>query len=259
MKLNILVNSNSTSEDFLNAQVGHAIAEHRKGRAVILTRSNLKRLFGVSFSAILDVNGTYRLANLENAMAGLDKALARNLRRNVESLTISDHEIFGPSSESIQLGEVFPHAVRRLAAFSPNWVTAAPDFYIGLTNYADFFAREHQDLLLKNRWRPMGRKDRADMAKMVRRWPDVISELHSNFPNSEITVWRNETFNGVLPTLLADILNVDDVMISAGHANGQSPDAPRSDRCDRTGVKRASRARRVQKLPGSGKFRKRRL
>jgi len=63
--------------------------------------------------------------------------------------------------------------------------------FLGLRNYADFFASRWVQHVKRNRYRPFPITE-----PLSRRWPDLLRELAEMFPNSPITVWDYAHYAG---------------------------------------------------------------
>jgi len=139
-----------------------------------------------------------RMAEVQARTAGLLETLPPGALGQTRSrLLVSEENILGTPRLMLRHATLYPGLRARLGALPAAWNGTETEVFLSIRDYAGFFASCHSTIAQQGVWVPFGAPQRADLARMPRRWPDVVADIRAALPRARLTVWRYEDLHDV--------------------------------------------------------------
>lgn len=139
---------------------------------------------------------SFRRAGASRRLAALDQGRNR--------LVISDENSLGLCPELFQRELLYPTAYRRMAIWRRLAAQREALIYLCIRNYGAFFSSAYVQTI---RNKPIVAPDSdslASLARMPRRWGDIIQDIRCALPGARLRVWTFEDHFALLPDLLQE-------------------------------------------------------
>jgi hypothetical protein len=107
-------------------------------------------------------------------------------------LLLSEENILGTPRLTLRHRTLYPGLIARLGALPAAWDMDQTRIFLSVRDYAGFFASCHSTVAQQGVWLPFGARERAALARLPRRWPDVVADIRATIPEARVTVWRYE-------------------------------------------------------------------
>jgi hypothetical protein len=134
-----------------------------------------------------------RVAQVQGRTARLlDTLVPAALGARRSRLLVSEENIIGTPRLMLRHAALYPGLTARLGALPADWDMAGTHVFLSIRDYAGFFASCHSTVAQQGVWVPFGAEERAALARMPRRWPDVVADIRATLPAARLTVWRYE-------------------------------------------------------------------
>ncbi len=136
--------------------------------------------------------------------SGAARRLAR-LDRGAERLVISDENSLGRCAEIFEQNCIYPTAGRQLMIWRRLAAKRPTTVYLGVREYGAFFSGAYiQSIRGAQAYRP-DESDRAALARLPRRWPDIVADVRQALPGAHLRVWAFEDYPALSHHLLAEM------------------------------------------------------
>lgn len=118
------------------------------------------------------------------------------LSRDVDRVILSDENLAGHCGHCVKQGKLYHWRDLLFQAMAAQFPYPVSEVYLGVRNYADFFASAYVEYLRS----VSGRKfvDETQMRKRLLAnmpsWTKTVDAVHRFFPDAKVTVWRYEDF-----------------------------------------------------------------
>lgn len=112
-------------------------------------------------------------------------------------LLVSEENILGTPRLMLRHAALYPGLRARLGALPAAWNAPETEVFLSIRDYAGFFASCHSTIAQQGVWVPFGDRERAALARMPRRWPDVVADIRAVLPRARLTIWRYEDLHDV--------------------------------------------------------------
>lgn len=139
---------------------------------------------------------SFRRAGASRRLAALDQGRDR--------LVISDENSLGLCPELFQRELLYPTAYRRMAIWRRLAAQRETLVYVCVRNYAAFFSSAYVQTIRNKPIHAPDADSLAAIAKMPRRWGDVIGDIRRALPGARLRVWAFEDHFALLPALLQE-------------------------------------------------------
>ncbi len=134
-----------------------------------------------------------RIAQVQGRTASLLETLVPGaLGERRSRLLVSEENILGTPRLMLRHAALYPGLTARLGALPADWDMADTHIFLSIRDYAGFFASCHSTVAQQGVWVPFGAQERTALARMPRRWPDVVADIRATLPAARLTVWRYE-------------------------------------------------------------------
>jgi len=140
---------------------------------------------------------SFRRAGASRRLAALDQGWDR--------LVISDENSLGLCPELFQRELLYPTAFRRLTIWRRLAAQRETMVYVCVRNYAAFFSSAYVQTIRNRAIIAPDADSLAALARMPRRWGDVVHDIRRALPRARLRVWAFEDHFALLPALLQEI------------------------------------------------------
>jgi len=121
---------------------------------------------------------------------------------SIHRVLISEENILGSSRLNLRRACLYPALPARLACLPDAWGQRDAEIFLGLRDYASFFASCQSTVALLGDWMDLGLARQERIAALPRRWPDILAEIRARYPEAVIHVWRHEDVERIGATLV---------------------------------------------------------
>lgn len=154
--------------------------------------SELRGVEGLIFPTPRDVRDRLAAPLQRQSAATLRRVVDASVPERAKRVLVSEENILGSPRLNIRRAKLYPALIDRLACLPPEWNTDSLEVYLAIRDYAGFFASCHSTIASQGDWMPLGPDKQAEIAKLPRRWTDVIADIRTVLPRAEVVVWRYE-------------------------------------------------------------------
>lgn len=135
---------------------------------------------------------------------GASRRLAK-LDQGRDRLVISDENSLGLCPELFQRELLYPTAYRRMMVWRRLAAQRPTVIYLCIRNYADFFSGSFVQTIRTKSVLAPDADCLAAIAKMPRRWGEIIRDIRRAVPDAHLRMWAFEDYKPLLPTLLQEM------------------------------------------------------
>ncbi len=139
---------------------------------------------------------SFRRAIAARRLARLDQGRRR--------LIVSDENSLGVCPEIFERELLYPTAYRRITAWRCLAKRRDTVVYLCIRNYAPFLSAAAAQIIRKRPAFAPSADSLAALAKMPRRWGDVIGDIRRALPGARLRLWAFEDHQALLPILLRE-------------------------------------------------------
>ncbi len=139
---------------------------------------------------------------------GASRRLAK-MDQGTERLVLSDENSLGLCPELFQRELLYPTAYRRLTVWRRLAAQRKTVIYLCIRDYAAFFSGAYVQTIRKKSIMAPDQDSLAALARMPRRWGDVIDDVRRAVPGAYLRVWAFEDHFALLPALLQEQTGLD--------------------------------------------------
>lgn len=135
--------------------------------------------------------------------AGASRRLVK-LDQGRDRMVISDENSLGLCPEIFQRELLYPTVYRRMTVWRRLSEQRQTVVYLCIRNYAAFFSGAFVQVIRTKSVVAPDADCLAAIAKMPRRWGDVIRDIRRALPSARLRLWRFEDHQALLPVLLQE-------------------------------------------------------
>ncbi len=130
-------------------------------------------------------------------------------------IILSDENMAGHCGHCVKRGVLYRWRRKLLEVFSRQFPYPVSEVYLGVRNYADFFASAYVEYLrsVQGQWFVDEAIFRRNVLENMPSWHNVLKSIVTLFPEARVTVWRYEDFRQ-LDTEILGLLCGPDVDVS---------------------------------------------
>ena len=124
-----------------------------------------------------------------------DEVLAVEANR----IVLSDENMAGHCGHCVKRGVLYRWRRKLIETFSAQFPHPVSEVYLGIRNYADFFASAYVEYLrsVQGQWFIDEPIFRRNVLENMPSWHNILKSVITFFPDAKITVWRYEDFRAL--------------------------------------------------------------
>lgn len=143
------------------------------------------------------------------ALEGLGARLASRWQaqagRGTRGLLLSEENMLGHMAANLRRGVFYPQAAARLRAYAALLPAPPRRIGLGIRSYADCWVSAYRYCLPRHDL-PEFADLRDALALQPRGWCDLVTDIASVFPGTELLVWPQEALGAALPAIAARLI-----------------------------------------------------
>ncbi|WP_306113002.1 MULTISPECIES: hypothetical protein [unclassified Roseovarius] len=130
-------------------------------------------------------------------------------------IILSDENMAGHCGHCVKRGVLYRWRRKLIETFSAQFPYPVSEVYLGVRNYADFFASAYVEYLrsVQERWFIDEPVFRRNVLENMPSWHNVLKSIVTLFPEARVTVWKYEDFRA-LDTEILGLLCGPDIDVS---------------------------------------------
>ncbi|MDG1970324.1 MAG: hypothetical protein P8I56_04995 [Paracoccaceae bacterium] len=136
--------------------------------------------------------------------AGLAGQRLARIDAGKDRLVLSDENSLGQCIEIFDRERLYPTVRHRMKIWRRLAAQRDTTIYLSIRNYADFFSGAYVQSIRKAAIYRPDADSLAALARMPRRWPDVIADIRHALPDVRAKIWAYEDYEALSPRLLLE-------------------------------------------------------
>lgn len=151
---------------------------------------------------------------------------ARQLRKRADHapslLIAADENGMGHCTDMMATHVLYPDAAIRLRVWRRAMRAHPITCFLAIRDYGAFFSGVHIQSMRDRAIVELGDHDRTQLARLPRRWPDLVADIKATLPAAHLVIWRFEDYQA-LRGRLADRITATEGLRAVERKSMQTP------------------------------------